>query len=58
MVLSQAYTPCAHVVVQSVVKEQQRRVSTLEAELKAKDTAHGGLQAKLEDLQVTHACIM
>lgn len=46
----------AQPVTQSVVKEQQRRVSTLEAELKAKDTAHSGLQAKLEDLQVTSAC--
>lgn len=43
-------------VTQSVVKEQQRRVSSLESELKAKDTAHGGLQAKLEDLQVTDQC--
>ena len=38
--------------LQNVVKEQQRRVSTVEAELKAKDTAHGGLQAKLEEMQV------
>ena len=39
--------------MQSVVKEQQRRVSALEAELKSKDTEYGGLQAKLVELQVT-----
>jgi len=48
-------------LLQSVVKEQQRRVSALETELKAKDSAHGTLQTKLEELQVLqpywhHAC--
>ena len=51
------HVPHEHSVTQSVVKEQQRRVSTLEAELKTKDSAHGGLQAKLEDLQVTDPCV-
>ncbi len=40
-------------LVQSVVKEQQRRVSALETEVKAKDNAHGTLQTKLEELQAS-----
>lgn len=39
--------------LQSVVKEQQRRVSALETELKNKDSAHGSLQTKLDELQAT-----
>lgn len=44
--------------MQSVVKEQQKRVSALEAELKAKDSEYGGLQAKLVELQVTSPCFV
>lgn len=44
----------ANCLLQSVVKEQQRRVSALETELKAKDSAHGSLQTKLEELQVSY----
>lgn len=32
-------------------------MSALEAELKAKDGAYGGLQAKLEELQVMLPCL-
>lgn len=43
--------------MQNVLKEQQRRVSALEAELKAKDTKYDGLQAKIVEVQVKYPCL-
>lgn len=49
--------PLVLCLLQSVVKEQQRRVSALETELKAKDSTHGTLQTKIEELQVP-SCLL
>lgn len=38
--------------LQNVITQQQKRVSALETELKAKDSEHGTLRTKLEQLQV------
>lgn len=41
-----------HLLLQNVISQQQKRVSALELDLHTKNSEHGTLRTKLEQLQV------